>query len=235
MSLVRIQEFYESPKFKDKFFTLETFVDYWSNEFGHGVFDYPVKWSGFNFSGKTLLEWMFLFPYTNESYRGREREVVDRLMGRIAKDRGIKYPAVRCHPDYWGQLSYDNAKKCLSDVYIIAVNSEDGSSKKVVEHELAHALYALYPKYKLSCTNLLVKMDRTVDGKLIRGRSEDKLKDIGYGEDVFEDELQAYYSTGGSGSALPNIMEFNKNFNAFKRGLKKNAGKTKKMASKVRK
>ena len=36
MSFVRIQEFYESPKFKGQYFTLEEYMDYWAEEFGSG-------------------------------------------------------------------------------------------------------------------------------------------------------------------------------------------------------
>lgn len=41
MSMVRIQEFYESPEFAGKYFTLEEYIDYWSKNFGDGAFTYP--------------------------------------------------------------------------------------------------------------------------------------------------------------------------------------------------
>ena len=57
MSFVRMQEFYESPKFKGKYFTLEQYMDYWSKEFGKGSFTYPSVWDGFNIPGKVLSDW----------------------------------------------------------------------------------------------------------------------------------------------------------------------------------
>jgi hypothetical protein len=61
MSFVRVQEFYESPEFKGKYFTLEEFIDWWSlNESKiKGSFDYPARWSGFNIPGTVILNWLF--------------------------------------------------------------------------------------------------------------------------------------------------------------------------------
>ena len=61
MSFVRVQEFYESPEFKGRYFTLEEFIDWWSIKMSHihGAFDYPARWGGFNVPGEVMLDWLF--------------------------------------------------------------------------------------------------------------------------------------------------------------------------------
>jgi hypothetical protein len=46
-SLIRIQEHYESPRFKNKVFTLEQFMDWWAEL--NGKFDYFTEVRGMNF------------------------------------------------------------------------------------------------------------------------------------------------------------------------------------------
>ncbi len=58
-TFVRFQEFYESPKFAGKIFTLEEFMDWYAREKGN--FTYFTDWSGFNIPSDNLR------PF----YRGR--------------------------------------------------------------------------------------------------------------------------------------------------------------------
>lgn len=52
----RVQEFYESPEFKGKNFTLEEYMRWYAKEYGEGSFSYAKDWSGFNVPSKALNE-----------------------------------------------------------------------------------------------------------------------------------------------------------------------------------
>ncbi len=52
--MLRFQEYYESPEFKGKFFTLDEFKPWYSNKFGNGEFTYYKDWSGFNIPSEIL-------------------------------------------------------------------------------------------------------------------------------------------------------------------------------------
>lgn len=48
-TMLRFEEHYESPKFKDKIFTLEEYADWYAEE--NGNFTYYQDWNGFNIPG----------------------------------------------------------------------------------------------------------------------------------------------------------------------------------------
>lgn len=48
MSFLRMQEYYESPRFRGQVFGLEEFMDWYSPNYGDGAFTYPKDWTGFN-------------------------------------------------------------------------------------------------------------------------------------------------------------------------------------------
>ena len=86
MSFVRMQEFYESPKFKGKYFTLEQYMDYWSKEFGKGSFTYPSVWNGFNLPGKVLAEWRNACEDNQDVMREREHDILCDINKLMKKD-----------------------------------------------------------------------------------------------------------------------------------------------------
>jgi len=51
-TFLRIQEHYESSRFRDRVFTLEEYMDWYAGEFG--AFTYFEDWSGFNVPSKAL-------------------------------------------------------------------------------------------------------------------------------------------------------------------------------------
>jgi hypothetical protein len=192
MSFVRIGEFYESPKFKGKYFTLEQYIDYWCKEFGNGSFTYPSTWNGYNLPSDIFKKWLEMF----KDIRPREDTILEKIGGLLMKEYG-----------------------CLKDnekYYIIAVHEEDGkeSMQHAIEHETAHALYYLYPNYKKICDELIkdIPKKKYENAKKI-------LISMGYCNDVINDELQAYYSSA-NGSFTP-LSEFTTNFDIFKKSLKK--------------
>ena len=235
MSLVRIQEFYESPSddIRGKYFTLERFIDYWSKEMGEGVFDYPAKWNGFNFPGAVLIDWMERYAchgsFGGSGWRPKEIEVLDALLERIAKDNGLSCDPLNLRlngfckdPDCCDDVDF---KEILSGTYIIGTNKQDKGRLASVNHELCHAFYTLYPKYRKRCMRLLKSLCHSIEGQLIRKRAENKLVDLGYCQDVVADELQAYFSTAGYGDELPSIDEFQEHFKSFKKTVNANPPK----------
>ena len=195
MAFVRIQEFYESPKFKGKVFSLEEFMDYWSEEFGNGSFTYPSVWGGFNLPGSVILEWFGNFIAEKQEIRHKELELIKEII-----------------------LAVGSIEE-LSKSYIIGVHSK--SEKASTEHELAHAIYHLYPEYKDSCDNLIEKLP-----KLVYAKSRAKLVMAGYGRSVLDDEMQAYFSTSGKTQLdmIQGRKMFRDNFKNFQKklGAKKN-------------
>src|ERR1700677_4556048 len=54
MTMLRFQEHFESPKFKNKFFSLEEFKAWYSTTTKSKKFTYYSDFNGFNFPSKTL-------------------------------------------------------------------------------------------------------------------------------------------------------------------------------------
>ena len=198
MSFVRMQEFYESQKFRNKYFTLEEFIDYWANEFGHGTFDYPARWNGFNLPSNVVSKWTNLFF---DHMREREETILNEI------------GACRFREDNVEQ----NGK-----YYVIGVHAESSEESRleVVEHETAHAFYYIYPAYKRAVNKLLGELP-----KKEYGIAEKKLFEMGYGKNVAKDEMQAYFSTnmtfvGDKTYPLSGRREFSDCFKSFKSKIK---------------
>jgi len=139
MTMVRVQEYYESPYFRGRYFALETYMDWWAETEGKDCFDYPAVWGGFNVPGYVIYEWHKQFHH--EGIRDRERLLLDALL----EARG----------------NLENIKK----TYLIAACSKSDEYETTVRHETAHAFYALHPKYKKSCKKLLAQMSPKVYAK----------------------------------------------------------------------
>jgi hypothetical protein len=205
MSFVRMQEFYESPKFKGKYFTLEQYMDYWSREFGKGSFTYPSVWNGFNLPGKVLADWWDRF---DNDRRYREKVVLEKITDLMQKERkgSILFPGeIRRFSDQ------------MEKIYIIGAHKGKDSSR-IIEHELSHALYYLYPEYRKSCQKLL----KGVSKKDYRDAKKELINQ-GYCKKVIDDELQAYFSTEitkKNSDLLDSREEFVNNFSDFKEKIK---------------
>lgn len=107
----------------------------------------------------------------------------------VIKFRDVFYGDMR--PREWGLLSsIDHKNKFIyrrdPQFYVI------GTCKnfKYVNHELAHAYYYLAPAYKDAQDAVTASMDPEMKAKVAV-----KLVEMGYTEDVIDDEIQAYFST----------------------------------------
>ena len=97
-TLLRFQEYYESPKFHGKFFNLEEFQDWYAKEHNN-VFSYYTDWVGFNFPSSILdsfyighfsplteKEHVFLDLFEPEWAKGLEDYYIISIFG---KDQGV--------------------------------------------------------------------------------------------------------------------------------------------------
>jgi len=75
--------------------------------------------------------------------------------------------------------------------YLIGIDQSNGEDTNLIHHEMAHALWFADPSYKKKMTELINNMDKSTKTKM-----EQKIKGMGYGENVVNDEIQAYLSTG---------------------------------------
>jgi len=208
MTFVRIQEFYESPEFRNKYFELEEYMDWWAKNYGKGSFDYRSRWTGLNVPGPVVCKWIEKVTLHNGEFRDKERQLLNRILGYVERT-----------------TDFDEEDDSFRDIYVIAVHREGGSvSVKTLDHELAHAFYTLYPDYQESCDSLLEK----IPAKVGSGAAT-KLLRMGYTSEVLRDELQAYFSTTDGRQKkwkyLWQRKAFANNFQIFKESLKKKKGK----------
>jgi len=88
--------------------------------------------------------------------------------------------------------------------YLIGIDQNDGEKSDLIYHELAHGLWFVSPKYKTEQSNNIESLPNYMETSL-----SSKLKGMGYGPNVIEDEIQAYLSTG-TDSSMNRIKDIKK-------------------------
>ena len=164
MRFLRYQEFYESPNadFRGQAFTLTDFMDWYSKD-NDLYFSYPYDWNGFNLPGQVFRELTKKkIPDWNQ-YDEAMHDVVQSIREKVDGD----------DPDHF---------------YLIGALIGD---EETIDHELAHAFYHIFPKYKR-------EMDEALAGlyHMHKRVLSSTLEGMGYTPKVHNDELQAYFSTG---------------------------------------
>jgi len=153
-TFLRFQEYYESPKFKGKAFSLEEYMDWYAKE--NGNFTYYQDWSGFNVPSSALT------PFHAGRFKPLSKKE-QKLLKLFPKSR--------------------------QRFYLIGLQASDGvPTSETFQHELAHALFFIDPKYKRTVLELLEKQNTT--------RTERELIAAGYHPSVALDEIQAYLIAG---------------------------------------
>ncbi len=120
--------------------------------------------------------------------------------------RGFNVPSTALHEVYDRLSEYDETNdydqlmyNIMQDVweyigneayYLIGTSQEKGD-KEVVKHETAHGLYNVSPLYQASVKNLIKHMNPSAKAKMYKA-----LKKLEYHKSVWDDELNAYLSTG---------------------------------------
>jgi hypothetical protein len=128
-TLLRFQEYYESPKFKGKTFTLEEYKKWYTKNSPKGIktgkFTYYNDWGGFNIPSHTLK------PF----YKGVFDPLTDAeksVLKSFNKIRNQKF-------------------------YIIGVYGN--VDKSILKHEIAHGMYYSNKKYREEVNNILKEID----------------------------------------------------------------------------
>ena len=90
--------------------------------------------------------------------------------------------------------------------YLIGIDQSNGEDPSLIFHEMAHGLWFANPSYKKEMSTII--------------------NEAGYGDNVYEDELQAYLSTGVDGSMRrikdikPEIFKFTQAFEKYSKKIK---------------
>jgi hypothetical protein len=77
------------------------------------------------------------------------------------------------------------------DYYLIGIDQSNGEDPSLIYHEVAHGLWFSSPEYKYQQKNNIDDMNPSVRDQLSK-----KISGMGYGQNVIDDEIQAYLSTG---------------------------------------
>lgn len=129
-TLLRFQEYYESPKFRNKHFTIPEFVR-WYKTTRSGKFSYLKDWSGFNFPSSVVETFWNKWSNKKTNFTVREKQVLLNL-----PDKSNKFYVI-------GTYGKTNNK----------------DYKLILKHELAHALYYLDENYKKQVLQVLKKVE----------------------------------------------------------------------------
>jgi len=169
MHFIRAQEYYESPKYWHKVFTLVDYMEWYSKGKGKGSFTYPADWSGFNVPSSVLLD---LYGKSGViSDFNRYDEFMKVIIDRLVKDCDSK------------------------DFYLIGTSGDghqgDGDEEGVLMHEIAHGLFYVDPEYNKEVRALMMEMPKSE-----REEATEALKNMGYHISTIGDEIHAYASTG---------------------------------------
>lgn len=77
------------------------------------------------------------------------------------------------------------------DYYLIGIDQSNGEDPSLIYHEVAHGLWFSSPEYKNQQSYNIQSMNQTVRNQVAK-----KISGMGYGDNVIDDEIQAYLSTG---------------------------------------
>lgn len=142
MTFLRSQEYYESPKWKGKSFTLLEYMEWYAKTAGKGAFTYPKDYNGFNLPSRILRE----VPVPDRNH-------YDMVMANIVAEIETDF---NCH---------------FQDYYIIGVSKERGD-KSTINHEIAHGLYTTNSIYREQVNILIKQLPATVRKKLFKALSK---------------------------------------------------------------
>jgi hypothetical protein len=148
-TFMRLQEYYESPVFGGRPFSIKEFSDWYSMEYG--AFTYAQDWAGFN-----IPSWV-LKPFLSGDFNPLTK-----------KERNL--------------LGF--FKNNTDKFYVIGVSKDDYECSDVLKHEFVHGLFYTNDRYRQDVITCL----KDHQPKVIISA----LEDLGYGDNVIDDETNAY-------------------------------------------
>ncbi len=150
-TFLRFQEYYESPKFREKFFTLEEFKAWYIKNSPKGIvsgeFTYYFDWNGFNIPSYVLK------PF----YEGKFNPLTEQEKSFL-----------------------DIFKNEIGTFYIIGIHKKAKTKNQLLEHEIAHGLFYTNNSYKIEVKKVLSQFDVEVIKEELRqkaGYCEEVLED----------------------------------------------------------
>jgi len=213
MSFVRIQEFYESPKFSNKIFDLEDFIDWYTLKYSEmRGFSYPFDWGGYNLPGKVIDKWLCnigraIVPI--ESKTKLTNKQFDNLCFETTRDRAKELLRTR---EYAILQPYLDNRESLRSKYLIGISMDISGIRETIRHELCHAEFNVNREYKNKAIRVVREMPEEERSILIKW-----LGAKGYHSRVFIDEIQAYMSTRDSNNKMNFLnLPFSEKENPFK-------------------
>ena len=162
-AFMRLQEFYECSDIsrQGKFFTHDEIIEYDAAKSKLTQFKYLERWAGFNVDGETIEKFIKLYKH---DFSTREEKLFTTVRNTLEQEEYSTYEG-----------KYYLIGTC-SDLY--------------VDHELCHAIFYLYPKFKKESLKLV---------KSLRKEQYNAVKDMllkaGYATNVIDDEINAYIAT----------------------------------------
>ncbi len=166
MHFLRYQEFYESPKFNGKPFTIIEFIEWYSKSYGDGAFTYTKDWAGFNIPSNVIWQ----VHATGIADYNKYDAAMLKAFNQISSTTHLRKDGVR-------QDGFYILGACKNDIGVLG-------------HELAHGLYATDAAYNAEMQECRKKMPPAMVKNIFAF-----FKSLGYNEKVFEDELQVYLAT----------------------------------------
>lgn len=202
-AFVRFQEYYENPDLKGKKdLTIRDVEAWWERTKQEDEKDYYDHWTGFNLPGRIFVELL-----TSPAFRAGF-SVIDFFTD------PLNYPRWYGEEDDLLALITDIPVDQIVQSYFIGLSKD---STDVLNHEVAHGLFALNPTYRAEQTYNLSQLP-----KEIYDRIHDDLISGGYHRDVIHDEIQAYLSTYTDDLANKfETLAFDKHTSAFEKTFSK--------------
>lgn len=151
-TFMRFQEYYESPVFSGRAFSVDEFAAWYASQYG--AFTYHKDWSGFN-----IPSWVL------EPFKGGEFDPL------TEKENNL--------------LNF--FKNIRGDFYVVGATPQDEECADTIKHEFAHGAFFTNADYRRDIIDCLNAHKPNV----VRVA----LKEMGYGDNVLEDETNAYLLT----------------------------------------
>lgn len=175
MTFVRMQEWYESPEFHHKRFTLEEYMRWYAKTYGKGAFTYPKDWSGFNVPSDAV------HAIVNAPDGWTQAETV--LFNELGS-LGILHSSTG-HEPVRGKRDVPFFVDRSRPFYLIAT---DGKDKEDIAHEIAHGRFFVDAMYRQDVLRTMKHYDtRPLERVLLKK---------GYSKWTLKDEVHAYALTG---------------------------------------